>query len=1059
MKLRKIASLTAILLLFFAVAIAQTRSITGRVTDNTGTPIGFASVLIKGSRIGTSADAEGKFTIKTKTGDVLVISSNGATTKEFTVTAENNVTIVLNVTVKELSTVVVTSYGIKREAKSLGYSTATVSNEQLNVSKPINAAQGLIGQVSGAQISIQNNGVDPGIRIQLRGERHLNADNQALLVVDGIESRIDFIASINPEDIETMTVLKGASAAALYGSEATNGVVIVTTKRGSKNGKPIINLKQTTTSESLAYFPALQNTFSGYGGESGPFFTGTPYAFTSTNPYTGFTNYIPFENQQFGPAYNSDPNLGYVGSPNANGQVLAVPFRPQAVDPRQAFFVKGLTTQTDFSLSSGDNLNSNFLSIQYAKIDGTVPKDQANRTNLRFAAKRTFGILTVDYSVNYSHKYKNEVGNDFNGTPVYWNLMNTLGNVPIAQLKDWSNPNSFANASNYYNAYYANPYWAVDNSRVVNKIDNLQGSLNASLKITNWMNANYTVGALITNTVYKSTLAGVQFSSFSRTDPWGEGNYQSSGNKPGSVADQTVYQRRLEQNISLVMQKKIGNFDTKLVLGNDIWDRYSNTQTQGNGNLYLPGIYDISYGTGIPSVSNNVQDSRLIAGYADLSTSYKGFLFLHGNYRRDYSSLLAVGHNSYDVYGIDGALSLYDLLPAFQKSNWLSFAKIRAAHSSTGQITVGPYSTVNTYNVTGGYPYGSQASLSLSSTYNNPALVPEKTIESEVGLELGFLKNRINFSFSYYHDNNTNQLFPVSVTTATGYSNANVNAASTVSTGYEVDLKLNRIIDTKRGFRVDFNTNLAVQTTTVKSLYGGTQFFNIGNSNEAIVGYTFPQMYVTDLVRDPQGHVVVDGTTGLPSVTSTFKAVGRTTPKYILGFTPTISYAHFSLNVIADYRGGYVFYNNSEQNLDFTGASAHTATNGRQNFIYPNSVLETSPGVFQTNKTVYTQDGNIGFWAYSPYRKAGSSYVGNAAAWKIRTISLGYDFTPMLSKYKFIKGLKLTALCNNVAMFRPKENDFTDPEFNASNANGYGLNTYYQLPPTRQYSVIIGFTF
>ena len=280
MKLRKIASLTAILLLFFAVAIAQTRSITGRVTDNTGTPIGFASVLIKGSKIGTSADAEGKFTIKTKTGDVLVISSNGATSKEFTVTADNNVTIVLNVTVKELSTVVVTSYGIKREAKSLGYSTATVSNEQLNVSKPINAAQGLIGQVSGAQISIQNNGVDPGIRIQLRGERHLNADNQALLVVDGIESRIDFIASINPEDIETMTVLKGASAAALYGSEATNGVVIVTTKRGSKNGKPIINLKQTTTSESLAYFPALQNTFSGYGGESGPFFTGTPYAFT-----------------------------------------------------------------------------------------------------------------------------------------------------------------------------------------------------------------------------------------------------------------------------------------------------------------------------------------------------------------------------------------------------------------------------------------------------------------------------------------------------------------------------------------------------------------------------------------------------------------------------------------------------------------------------------------------------------------------------------------------------------------------------------------------------------
>jgi len=294
MKLRKIASLTAILLLFFAVAIAQTRSISGRVTDNTGNPIGFASVAIKGSKIGTNADAEGKFTLKTKTGDVLVISSTGATPKEYTVTADNNIVVVLTVTSKELTSVVVTSYGIKREAKSLGYSTATVGSEQLNVSKPVNAAQGLIGQVSGAQISIQNNGVDPSVRVQLRGERHLNADNQALLVVDGIESRIDFLASINPEDIETMTVLKGASAAALYGSEATNGVVIVNTKKGSKNGKPIINLKQTTTMEQLAYFPALQNTFSGYGGEQGAFFYWHPICFYCNQSLYRFYKLYPF---------------------------------------------------------------------------------------------------------------------------------------------------------------------------------------------------------------------------------------------------------------------------------------------------------------------------------------------------------------------------------------------------------------------------------------------------------------------------------------------------------------------------------------------------------------------------------------------------------------------------------------------------------------------------------------------------------------------------------------------------------------------------------------------
>jgi TonB-linked SusC/RagA family outer membrane protein len=1057
--MRKIVSLTAMLLLLFTMAIAQTKTVTGKVTDESGNPLGFASVTIKGTKAGTAADADGKFSLKVKSGDVLIIGATGATPKEYTVGADNVLTIALSTKTAELTTVVVTSLGIKREAKSLGYATSTVTSEQINESKPVNAAQGLIGQVSGAQISIQNNGVDPSIRLQLRGERHINADNQALLVVDGIEADISFLANINPEDIDNMTVLKGASAAALYGAEATNGVVIVTTKRGSKNGKPSVSVKQTATAERLAYFPALQEQFSGYGGEQGTFFSGTPYAFTAVNPYTGFTNYIPFENQQYGPAYATNPGLPFIGSPNQYGQVDSVPFKPSGTDPRKAFFQTGITSQTDASVSFGDNQNSSFIGLQYVNVDGTVPNDMAQRENVRFAAKRTYGIFTIDYTINYSHKITNTVGNDFNGTPVYWNLLNTQANVPIAALKDWQDPNSWGNASNYYNAYYANPWWQIANSRIINKYDNLQGTINANLKITNWVSANYTLGAIVNNQIYESTLAGVTFNSFVRTDPWGEGNYESSGNKPGAVNNVNYYNKRFEQNASLIFQHKFADIDAKLIVGNDIWDRSYNYLQNNNSNLYIPSIYNVAYGTGISGASQYVTDTRLIGLYSDLSLNYKDFLFLHGNFRRDYSSLLATGHNNYNVYGVDAAVSLYDVIPALRKTSWLSFAKIRGAYSSTGQITLQPYSTVNTYGVSGGYPYGSLASLSLSQTYNNPSLVPEKTVEAETGIELAFLKNKINFGFTYYHDDNTNQLFPVSVTSATGYTNAQVNAAATTSKGYEFDLKLNRLVDSKNGLRVDLNANLAIQTTTVNSLYQGTQFFNIGNYNEAIVGTTFPQMYVQDLNRDPQGHVIVDGTTGLPSVNPNFIAVGRTTPKYILGLTPTISYQHFTLQVIADYRGGYVFYNNAEQQLDFTGASAHTAENGRQNFIYPNSVIETSPGKYTPNTNVYTQDGNIGFWVYSPYRSAGTSYVENAAAWKIRTISLKYDFTPLFGKYKFVKGFTLTALCNNALMFRPKQNDFTDPEFNYSNSNGYGYNTYYQLPPTRQYTFVLGLTF
>ncbi|HVX52198.1 MAG TPA: SusC/RagA family TonB-linked outer membrane protein [Chitinophagaceae bacterium] len=1057
--MRKIASLLLVLLLSVTIAIAQTRTVSGLVTDVNGAPMGFTTVTVKGTKVATVADPNGRFSIKAKTGDVLVFTSANADAKEVTVGPDNNITVQLTLKTTELSTVVVTSLGIKREAKSLGYSVATVNSDQLNASKPINPIQGLVGQVSGAQISIQNNGVDPGIRVQLRGERHVNYDNQPLMVVDGMLVRSDFIASINPEDIESMSVLKGASASALYGSEATNGVIIVTTKRGSKNGKPRITLAQTVTAEQMAYFPALQTTYSGYGGETGVFFGGTPYAFNSTDPYTGFTGYIPFENQQYGPAFDGDPNKGILGSPNENGDIFKVPFKAQAEDPRRQFFQTGWTSQTDASISSGDALNSNFVGLQYANVKGTEPKDMAERANVRFAGKRTYGIFSIDYSINYSHKLTNVVGGDFTGNAVYWNLLNTPANVPLQMLKDWQSPDSWGNGNNYYNAYYGNPYWAIDNSRQVNKVDNLQGSLTASLKIAPWLTANYTLGGLFSTTVYKGTINSIKFSDYAKSDPFGEGNYQSGGDKPGGVTDQSVYQKRIEQNVSLSFQRKFGAFDTRLIVGNDIWDRYSNTQTQSNGNLFIPGLYNISYGSGIPSVGQGISEIRLIGAYGDLSVNYNDYLFLHANYRRDYSSLLAPGNNSYDVYGVDAAFSFTDVIKSLKSSSWLSFGKIRAAYSKTGQITLNPYSTVNTFSVSGGFPYGGLASLSINGTYNNPLLVPEKTVENEFGIDLGFLKNKLNVSVTYYHDDNSAQLFPVSITTATGYSSAYVNAAETKSTGWEFDAKWNRIVDTKTGFRWDLAANFAIQKTTVTTLLSGVKTFNIGNANYAITDMVFPQIYTQDLNRDPEGHIIVDAHTGLPSVNQTPVAAGNSVPKYLLGLTSTFSYKDFTLQVIANYKGGYVFYNNAELNLDFTGASAHTATNGRQNFIYPNSVIQTADGKYEKNTSVYTQDGNIGFWVYSAYRKAGTSYIESGDVWKVSTISLTYDFSRLFKQYKFIQGVKLTAMCNNALMFRPSENDFTDPEFNASNTNAYGYNTVNQLPPTRQFTGILTLNF
>lgn len=1088
--MRKLICLQLSLIILFSTTVfAQLKKeVTGKIIDNNGAPVPFATVKIKGTRSTVLANENGVFSVRAKTGDVLEITSVGLRETSVTIIDKSELIIQVVRLNENLTEVVVnTALGIKRESRSLGYSTATLNSAEINVSKPVNAVQSLIGQVSGTQVSIINNGVDPQIRAILRGERHLFDDNQPLYIVDGMEVTADYIFTLNPEDIDNISVLKGASSAALYGSEASNGVIVITTKRGSKNGKPLISITQTTTLERISYLPPLQNQFGGYGNETGVFFQGTPYQINAINPFTGFPNYIPFENQSFGPAFNGAPSL--IGVRNQNGQVDSVPYAAQSKSVIRQFMVSGITNQTDLSVSTGDAQNSNFLGMQYVKVKGTVPKDVAERASIRLAGKKTYGKFYYDYSFSYSHKMTNIVGNDIiNGFPIYWTLLNTPANIPLRSLKDWRSPDSWGNLNNYYNAFYINPYWQIDNSRNIKKEDNLQGVVTLNLKPVKWIDLTYRLSAQVTNDIFEGYRNAALVSPFAIANPdyAGTGAWRSFGSISGAVVNETLLSKRLQQDILATFNHKFGEIVAKLLLGNTIWDRYSNTQKQWVGNnvgaingvpivggspidqtngLTIPNLYNISYYYGVPGVSNQVLDERLFGYFSDLALSYKNYLFLHGNFRRDYSSLLVTGNNAYNVYGVDAAVVFTDVVSSLKNNKVLNYGKIRAAYSHTGQIISGPFSIYNTFNVATGYPYGGISSVSLSPQYNNPDNKPEATNEKEAGIELGFLDNRFTTGATYYYAVNTNQLFPIIVTAATGYTSANVNAANTVSKGWEFDAKA--MVLKKKDVDFYLAANLSIQTTTVTSLYSGGAGkilkADIGNSNEAIVGMAFPQIYVSDYKRDSaNGKVIVDNITGYPSqATDVLVAAGRTTPKFILGLSPSIRYKQFRLQVIADYRGGYVFFNSTEQAMDFTGSTVHSTSNGRQNFIFPNSeILDPSSGKYIPNTHVYTQDGNIGFWVNNGESSLpGTTYVQNAAAWKIRTISLTYDFTTLLTRQSIIKSAKLTALCNNVLMFRPKENKFTDPEFNFSNNNGLGLNTFFQLPPTRQYTLSAALTF
>ncbi|MGZ3849759.1 MAG: carboxypeptidase-like regulatory domain-containing protein, partial [Flavisolibacter sp.] len=663
--MRKIVSLLTVLMLLCALAYAQTRSVSGRVTDPQGKPIPFASVTIRGTSTGVAADENGNFTIQASPNTVLVFSAAGFQNQEVNIGRQTAVTASLNAT-SSLNEVVVTALGIRRQAKDVGYSTSTVNNKELNVSKPVNIAQGLVGRVAGAQISTINNGVNPSVRIQLRGERHINADNQALIVVDGMIVRPDFLAALNPEDIENVSILKGASAAALYGSEATNGVMIVTTRRGGERGRPNITFSTTHTLERLSYMPQLQTRFSGYGGESGDFFYGP-----AIDPYTGFANYAPFENQSYGPEFNNNPALGFIGGPNANGDIYKTPFVGVNPDSRRSFFQTGYTTQNDLSFSGGDRDNSYFIGLQDVNIKGTLPKDVSRRTSARFGGKKTYGIFSADFNLSYAYKTANTAGEDFNGNyPVYWMVLNTPANVPLSSLKNWQDPNSFGNISNYYNAYYDNPYWVLDNARHKQSSDNIQAGLNLNLKPTEWFNATYRVGAQITNTIYKDWRNPAIFSSYAASDPWGASNTASSGNVAGSVNDADYYFKRLQQDIMLNFSKTFGDLKTNLIVGNTIWSRYASIQSTSSSSTYLTDLFNINYRQGEASVGQSSSETRLIGGYGDLTLGWKDYLTVHGNFRRDWSSLLATGKNAYNVWAIDGAFVLSDYFASMKSSNF-----------------------------------------------------------------------------------------------------------------------------------------------------------------------------------------------------------------------------------------------------------------------------------------------------------------------------------------------------------------------------------------------------
>ncbi|MDP4264336.1 MAG: SusC/RagA family TonB-linked outer membrane protein [Bacteroidota bacterium] len=1073
--MRKVASLCTVLMLLSALAFGQTRTITGQVRDDKGDVIPFATILEAGTRNGTKADASGNFTIKIKEGSKLTISATGFT--ETTVTPAASTTLqIFSLATKsgELQEVLVTTaLGVKKQKKELGFSTTTVGAKELTTGKASNIGSALTGKVAGLLIQAPNSSVTNDVRITLRGNRSISGNNQPILVVDGAILGIGYLNQLDPNDVESVNVLKGASSTAIYGNEATNGAIIITTKKGSRSN-PVINFTSSATMETISLMPKLQNEFGSYGGEG--------------LDAQGHSSYMPYENQSYGPRY--DGHMVPLGDPvrifNADGTfydtAMMVPYSALP-NEKKKFFDNAMTYQNDISFSTGDASGGQFyVSAGNMKRTGTVPGDKADRNSVRFNASKDIRKVSINFNVNYVRSTYDVVGPDVNqDRSVYWSVLNAPAHVPLTKLEDTQN-NPFATPSGYFNAYYGNPWWTIHNSRLNDLRDNVISGLKLDFRPLSWLSLSYNVSYSAVFDKFQYHRNSIHYESWAKAyadngfDIYpASGGYKTS-NYPGVT--QTGYREsssntRLQGDALIDIHKTFKKFNTRLLLGNSVYQITTNQKdvgydpNTGNINSYDDiTVWGPSYAIGTPLSYNADTKRRSVGVFGDLTVGFNNYLFGHASLRNDWDSRLEKSNRSFLYPAGDIAFVFTDAIPGLKSFKPLTAGKLRVSYAKVGQINVGTYGTRDVFASPSGFPFsnasGSISSYIASGQFANPDIKPEFTVEKEVGLELAWLKNRLLTDFAVFQQNTTNQTLALSISSAAGRSTALLNIGEVQNRGFEADVKgtiiQTRTLAWRAGVNYSYIKNevLAIDPTTTSQQLTGGGFG--GGGIYAITGMPYPYLQTTDWVRDPQGRIVVDGQ-GLPTRDPNVKGFGTTQPPTRLGVNTSLTWKNFTFSAVAEYRGGAVILNAIGTDLDFTGVSQNSTRFNREKFVIPNSSYLDNSGKYVANTDRVTNTDAWNFFG-NIYNQVGSNYVTSADFWKIREVAIGYDFpTSLLRKTKIIKAANLSLVGRDLFIFTVKENQWTDPEFANTTGNGIGITTNGQTPSTRKYGLSLNLTF
>ncbi|MEP7266934.1 MAG: SusC/RagA family TonB-linked outer membrane protein [Saprospiraceae bacterium] len=1074
--MKKLTLIIALVCLSVSFILAQ-RTITGKVTDPKGETFIGSNIQVKGTNIGTVTDIDGMYSIVVPDGsNTLIYSYTGYQTKEVQIGAAN----VMNVTLDEgvaLQEIVVTATGIKKDAREIGYSFAKVGKEDIFNGRSPQLAQALSGKVAGLAVYNVNNSVDPQAKIVLRGYRSLTGNNDALVVVDGLQTTATVLSVINPNDIESVSILKGGQAATLYGSAGINGAIVITTKRGTA-GKLKVNVSNTTNFEEISFLPDFQDKYG----------NGSHYAnsFGSAGYKTDYLerlkdNWRPFENQQYGDAYNGETRI--VGRVLEDGSQYNLPYAP-IKDVRRNSFDRGVSNNSQLNFQGGSENSTYYLSAEHNTIHGIVPGDKSERNGARLAASSNYGKLQTGYNLSYVQANYDRTSSNF-----YSDMINTPAHVPLGDLRDWKN-NKFANPNGYFNDYIAVPFFTKDNNRNNYKDANIQGNIELNYKVSSFLSFSNRIGVMNNSRTQKFRTGKFIHSDWAKNkayvpEPWAYANDYDGINRAGtdilgSVTDRSTSENVVNDDLQAHLSKNIGSFENRLILGYNVYQRAAKLIQIGSNSVVVPDVYNVSNRQGELTGTEGNSLERKFGYYADLTTSYNKFITLNATFRNDNTSRFYKDYRpknnwSYNYYGAALAFVLTEAMPSLT-SNFINYIKLRASWNKNGNDNLPIYGLDLTYPNGAGFPYGTTVGLSVGDVLPDANLKPEFVTSKEVGAELRLWDRRITLDATAYNQQSKGQVITVKVPNSTGFPNLLINVGESKNWGYEADLKVALVQSTKLkwdiGIRYSYNDNKVVDLFPGVNSFQLADGFSYANTN-VIKGERFPLLKTDGYVYAPDGsgRRLVNATSGYPLRNTTLLNRGGVLPRHIAGASTKFEYGNVALSVNFEYRGGNVIFSDIGRQMTFTGAGGWTAN--RDPHIFENSAILGADGKTVSDNNVQVREPEYGLWVDN-YRLISENFVTPGWFIKMRDINLAYNLPrSVTSKIKFLEGGSISIFGRNLLTIIDKSNFYTDPEFsNVTDGgilnsllngtglrNGVGLNTLDQTPPVRQYGFSINLSF